>query len=160
MTFEQLKERQREIWGSAPWERVAEMLAPLLGDSPGAVSPDTQGPQCVSLTDARAEQDRESPQDRLVFLSDVVLRAGSREAERDVTRLQRVDRNADLLAQFCKRPVSPRVAPRSALQVPQREMPGGVGRSERLKIQSLRLEYSDHPCPHDVTAKESPVFGL
>jgi hypothetical protein len=29
MAFESLKTRQAEIWGSAPWERVAETLAPL-----------------------------------------------------------------------------------------------------------------------------------
>jgi SAM-dependent methyltransferase len=32
MGFEELKARQREIWGSAPWERVAETLADLHDD--------------------------------------------------------------------------------------------------------------------------------
>jgi SAM-dependent methyltransferase len=32
MSFEQLKTRQSEIWGSAPWERVAETLADLHDD--------------------------------------------------------------------------------------------------------------------------------
>jgi SAM-dependent methyltransferase len=39
MTFEQLKERQREIWGSAPWERVAETLAPLHDDLVARLTP-------------------------------------------------------------------------------------------------------------------------
>jgi SAM-dependent methyltransferase len=39
MTFEQLKERQREIWGSAPWERVAETLAPLHDDLVARLNP-------------------------------------------------------------------------------------------------------------------------
>jgi 2-polyprenyl-3-methyl-5-hydroxy-6-metoxy-1,4-benzoquinol methylase len=29
MPFEQLKAEHREAWGSAPWERVAPMLAPV-----------------------------------------------------------------------------------------------------------------------------------
>jgi hypothetical protein len=105
-----------------------------LRDSPRAVSPDAQGPQYVSLTDARAEQNRECVQDRLVFFSDVVLGARSRQAEGDVTHLQRVESKADLLAEVCKRPVTPRATPRSAFEVAQREMSGRVRRSERLKV--------------------------
>src|SRR6266849_6245489 len=29
MPFEELKARQGEVWGSAPWERVAPLLAPV-----------------------------------------------------------------------------------------------------------------------------------
>jgi methylase of polypeptide subunit release factors len=39
MSFEQLKARQSEIWGSAPWERVAETLADQLDDVVARLSP-------------------------------------------------------------------------------------------------------------------------
>jgi SAM-dependent methyltransferase len=39
MSFEQLKARQSEIWGSAPWERVAETLADLHDNVVARLSP-------------------------------------------------------------------------------------------------------------------------
>jgi SAM-dependent methyltransferase len=39
LSFEQLKERQSRIWGSAPWERVAETLAPLHDDLVARLAP-------------------------------------------------------------------------------------------------------------------------
>ena len=38
-------------------------------------------------------------------------------------------------------------------------MSRGVGGSERRRIQSFRFEFHEHPCPHDVAAKERTVFG-
>ncbi len=39
MAFDALKTRQAEVWGSAPWERVAETLAPLHDHLVGELSP-------------------------------------------------------------------------------------------------------------------------
>lgn len=41
MAFESLKTRQAEMWGSAPWERVAETLAPLHDHLVAELSPRT-----------------------------------------------------------------------------------------------------------------------
>jgi SAM-dependent methyltransferase len=62
MGFEELKARQREVWGSAPWERVAETLSDLheavveqLGPRPGERWLDlATGTGAVALRAARA----------------------------------------------------------------------------------------------------------
>jgi hypothetical protein len=38
-------------------------------------------------------------------------------------------------------------------------MSRGVRGGERRRIQSLRLEFHEHPRPHDVAATERTVFG-
>jgi SAM-dependent methyltransferase len=48
MGFEELKARQREIWGSAPWERVAETLADLHDDLVERLAP-RQGERWLDL---------------------------------------------------------------------------------------------------------------
>lgn len=62
MSFEQLKARQSQIWGSAPWERVAEILADLHDDLVERLAPQpgerwldlATGTGAVALRAARA----------------------------------------------------------------------------------------------------------
>ncbi len=63
-----------------------------------------------------------------------------------------------VLTELRESAVGPGMTSPRALEIPQREMSRCVGGSERRRIQSFRVEFHEHPCPHNVAATEHAVF--
>ena len=130
-----------------------------LRDPPGAVSQDSDGAEYVSLPDTGAEQHGERRQDWFVVFSNVLVLTGSRQPKAHVHVLQRLEGDTGVLTELRECAVGPGMTSPRALQIAQREMARGVGGSERRRIQSFRVEFYEHPCPHNVAATEHTVFG-